>query len=115
AHLAEDVTQAVFLVLAQRARSVPVDRPLSAWLLKVTSYCAANVRRARDRRETHERRAASMPQSNSQHDAEWDELAPLLDQGLNKLGAVDRDALVLRYMEQKSLREVGEALGISEE
>ena len=43
-HSAEDVTQAVFLVLAQRAKSVPTDRPLSAWLLKVTAYCAANAR-----------------------------------------------------------------------
>src|SRR3954463_15938756 len=58
AHLAEDVTQAVFIVLAEKARSVPIDRPLSAWLLKVTRYCAANARRHRQRQESHERRAA---------------------------------------------------------
>ena len=118
-HDAEDVTQAVFQLLAQRAKSVPVDRPLSGWLLKVTGYCAANARRARGRRENHERRAASMAasikSSGSEGGSEWDELSPLLDQGLGKLPAADRDALVLRFMEQKTMRQVGEAMGISEE
>ena len=47
--------------------------------------------------------------------AGWEELAPLLDEGLNKLGAGERDALLLKYFEKKSLRQVGEALGISED
>jgi len=42
---------------------------------------------------------------------ENEELAPLLDEGLSKLRPADRDALLLKYFEQKSLREVGEALG----
>ena len=117
AHLAEDVTQAVFIVLAQKARSVPVDRPLSSWLLKVTGYCAANARRNRQRRETHERRAAEMApiHDGSETEADWETLSPLLDQGLSKLPAADRDALLLRFFEKKSLRQVGEAMGISEE
>src|SRR5688500_20318963 len=64
-HLAEDVTQAVFIVLAEKARSIPSDRPLSAWLLKVTGYCAANALRRRDDRQKHERRAADMASENS--------------------------------------------------
>src|SRR5213083_631873 len=88
AHLAEDVTQAVFIVLAQKASSVPPDRPLSAWLLKVTGYCAANARRRKGRAELHERRAAQMARNDhlqaeaGQAKADWYELAPLLDQGL---------------------------------
>src|SRR5829696_1564810 len=58
--LARDVTQAVFIVLAEKAARVPTDRPLSAWLLKTTSYCAANARRAEQSRRHHERRAAAM-------------------------------------------------------
>jgi RNA polymerase sigma factor (sigma-70 family) len=119
AHLAEDVTQAVFIVLAQKAKSVPTDRPISAWLLKVTRYCAANARRMKLHRETHERKAGEMARNlneNPSPDVDEDEqLAPLLDEGLSKLRPADRDALLLKYFEQKSLREVGEALGVSEE
>jgi len=120
AHLAEDVTQAVFIVLAQKARTVPTDRPLSAWLLKTTSYTAANARRLRSRRENHERKAAQMAVELSQStkpgdDAGWDELTPLLDEGLARLKPDDRYALLLKFFERKSLREVGLALGISEE
>src|SRR4051812_44493363 len=95
-HLADDITQAVFIVLAQKAKSVPKDRPLSAWLLKVTRYCAANARRTKLHRDTHERRAAEMaPDRNNENT--WDqELTPLLDEGLSKLKAADRDALLLK-------------------
>src|SRR6185437_17145810 len=122
AELAQDVTQAVFLVLAQKAPSVSTDRPLSAWLLRTTTYCAANARRAREHRQFHERKAAEMAretdqsnQPNGEEQAEWEQLAPLLDEGLNKLGAGERDAVILKYFEKKSLRQVGETLGISEE
>ncbi len=118
AHTAEDVTQAVFVLLSQKARSIPADRPLSSWLMTVTAYCASNARRKRNRRETHEGRAAEMAASKfgaDPADAEWRDLAPLLDQGINKLRAADRDAILLRFMEHKTLRQVAEALGISEE
>ncbi len=123
AELANDVTQAVFLVLAQKASSVSTDRPLSAWLLRTTTYCAANARRAREHRQFHEQKAAEMARdmheqsndANGDNGAEWEQLAPLLDEGLNKLGAGERDAVILKYFEKKSLRQVGETLGISEE
>src|SRR6185437_11244689 len=120
AHAAEDVTQAVFLLLAQKAKSIPVDRPLSSWLMTVTAYCAANARRKRNRRETYEGRAAVEAKAGQRSDRgsdepDWDRLAPMLDAGIQKLNAVDRDAILLRFMEQKTLRHVGESLGISEE
>jgi RNA polymerase sigma factor (sigma-70 family) len=119
AHLAEDVTQAVFIVLAQKAEKVPADRPLSAWLLKTTGYCAANARRSKLHREHYERKAAQMARGHEITDpndaAGWDELSPMLDEGLNKLRSADRDALLLRFFEKKSLRDIGVALGISEE
>jgi hypothetical protein len=47
-------------------------------------------------------------------DAAWQELSPLLDEAMAQLRDQDRDALVLRYFENKSLREVGDALGLQE-
>lgn len=47
-------------------------------------------------------------------DAAWPEVAPLLDEAMSRLGTTDRDAVVLRYFENKSLAEVGTALGVEE-
>jgi hypothetical protein len=47
-------------------------------------------------------------------DLAWPELAPLLDEAMGRLGATDRDAVVLRYFENKTLPEVGAALGMEE-
>ncbi|MEA2734263.1 MAG: hypothetical protein QOE14_714 [Humisphaera sp.] len=117
ADLARDVTQAVFLVLAEKAAELRADRPLSAWLLSVTRYASANAVRARARRTHHEQRAAGMAVTTMQNqsNAEWQELSPLLDEGMGRLRTKDRDVLLLRFFEQKSAREVAEAMGISED
>jgi hypothetical protein len=47
-------------------------------------------------------------------EANWDDLSPLLDEAMGRLGAKDRDAVLLRYFERKDLRAVGDALGTSE-
>src|SRR4051794_19596300 len=60
AHLAEDVTQGVFVVLARRAGSVRSGAVLPAWLLSVTRHTAANARTTAARRRHHERMAADM-------------------------------------------------------
>lgn len=117
AHLAEDVTQAVFIILAKKARSIPQDRPLGAWLLRTTAYVAANARRMQAKRQVYERRAAQMAITTDQGpstEQRWQELSPLLDQGINRLPSKYREPLILRYFESMNLREVGEALGISE-
>ncbi len=120
AHAAEDITQAVFLLLARKARAIPTDRPLSAWLLRVTAYCAANARRKQDRQKLYERRSAMAADTSKQggrsgDDPDWELLSPLLDQGISKLPAADRDAVLLRFIEKKSLRQIAEVLDISEE
>jgi RNA polymerase sigma factor (sigma-70 family) len=116
AHLAEDVTQSTFLLLAQKAEHVPTDRPLSSWLVKAAGYFAANARRARERRFTHEQKAAQMAPSESEPiEPEFQPLSPMLDLGISKLPREYRDALLLRFFEKKSLRQIGQTLGVSEE
>jgi len=117
AQLAEDVTQAVFIVLSQKAGRVPVDRPLSGWLLKTTGYVAANSLRAERRRREHERRAISMTsESNSdRRDDPWEGIEPLLDRGLARLRSSDRDLVLWRFFESKSIGEIARQLEISEE
>src|SRR4051812_26771743 len=49
AHLAEDVTQAVFIILSERARSIPAGSVLAGWLLLTTRYVARNATRREQR------------------------------------------------------------------
>jgi RNA polymerase sigma factor (sigma-70 family) len=119
-HLAEDVTQAVFLILAQKARGVPKDRPLAAWLLKTTGYCASNARRARERRAAYESRAAAMMQASNhgvtaREESDWEAIAPMLDEALGGLRRQDRDLVLRRFFEGQSIGEVARGLGVSED
>jgi RNA polymerase sigma factor (sigma-70 family) len=123
-HLAEDVTQAVFAVLARKARALANSRrtELAGWLLTATHYVAVDALRRLARRRAHERKAAMMtpeaqdPQSTDAAAADeiWEQLAPRVDAAMARLREADRTALVLRYFEERSLREVGEQLGVSE-
>ena len=51
---------------------------------------------------------------NNHPDTALAEIAPVLDEAINELGADDRDAILLRFFERRNLRSVGEALGINE-
>jgi RNA polymerase sigma factor (sigma-70 family) len=114
-HLAEDVAQAVFLILADKAAKLSAA-PLHSWLFKVTRYASSNAIRARARRGKYERRAAMA--SDETHDPNpdqmWQDIAPILDDSINSLRSKDRDALLMRFYQQKNLAEVGAALGVSE-
>ena len=55
-HLADDVTQAVFLALSQKASGLHQGAALSTWLFSVTRYASAAALRAQSRRQRHSRR-----------------------------------------------------------
>jgi RNA polymerase sigma factor (sigma-70 family) len=112
--LAEEVAQSVFLDLARRARDFPSGQPLAPWLHVVTRRTAVDAIRRESRRQAREQTAleiAAMQTPNSN----WSHIAPLLDEAVAALPDADRTALVLRFFEQKSLREIGTALGTNED
>jgi RNA polymerase sigma factor (sigma-70 family) len=111
---ADDITQAVFLLLWQRAGSIGAGVPIKAWLFKATRYVAANARRAEGRRTIHEREAAVMRTENISP-AVAAEISPVLDDALASLPERDRRAVLLRYFEDQPLAMVGTSLGVSEE
>src|ERR1041384_4579524 len=108
-HLADDVTQAVFMILARKADTVRRGA-LAGWLLKTTRYCASNARLAQARRKRHEQEAAAMIKPREQtEESIAQEMKPALDEAMDALREMDRSAGAMRYLAGKSLREVGSA------
>jgi len=113
--LAQDVTQVVFANLARKARSIPEGTVLAGWLHRDTRYTALDFLRAEARRLRREQQSVAMNASNPDPQPGWEEIRPLLDEALTKLAPADRDALLLRYFEQRDFAGVGAALGASAE
>lgn len=116
-HLAEDVTQSVFILLARKAAQIRPEVILSGWLLRSTHYIAMDLIKSEFRRTMREQSAVheSLSSVESEIAAHWDEVAAQLDSILALMPEEDRDALALRYFENKSLEQVGQALGVSED
>ena len=105
ANLAEDVTQGVFVAFAQNARQLTDRAVLSGWLHRTTQNLAANAVRTEVRRRRREQEAVSMNETvSSESSSVWTHIAPHLDDDLTALNDTDRDALLMRYFENKSLR-----------
>jgi RNA polymerase sigma factor (sigma-70 family) len=113
AHLAEDVTQAAFIVLARRAASVPA-RHLPGWLLKTTRFCANVALKKQSRRYRHEKEAAQRrPTVAPPADASALEVSQGLDEAISRLRAKESTAVALRYLQNKPMQEVADAIGVS--
>jgi RNA polymerase sigma factor (sigma-70 family) len=112
---AEEITQAVFIILARKAASLGPNIILAGWLHETTRLTALRFLRGERRRQFREQEAYM--QSTLQETADdpaWNQLAPLLDEALSCLGKKDRDAVMLRFFKENSMREVATALRVNE-
>ncbi len=110
--LAEEIAQAVFILLSRKARTLGPDTILSAWLYRTTRYAAADALKIAHRRQ---RREEAYMQSTLNEPDVWAQVAPLLDGAMSELSERDRAALVLRFFENKPAREIAGALKLTEE
>ena len=113
--LAEEVTQVVFIILARKAASLGAKTILTGWLYRTACYVSGSALKRELRRQHREQEAYMQSELDAQAGSTWKQLSPLLDEAMLRLGQTDRDALVLRFFEGRSLNEVGSALGASEE
>src|SRR5438128_1105636 len=116
AALAQDVTQTVFTDLARKANSLSRRPVLTGWLYTSAHFAAAKAVRAERRRRAHEQEAQTMREllHDPAPDLEWSKLRPMLDEAMHQLKEADREAILLRYFEQRPLGEIGARLGVSE-
>ena len=114
-HHAEEITQAVFVILAKKAAQLRYDKALSSWLFQTTRLTANNFVRGEIRRRDREKEAYMQSVLDEPGEDLWPKIAPLLDRAVADLREKDRQAILLRFYEGRNLRDVGEALTASED
>jgi RNA polymerase sigma factor (sigma-70 family) len=113
--LAQDVTQVVFANLSRKARSIPNGIVLTGWLHRDTRYTALDFIRAEARRAQREQKSVEMYAPTPHPQSGWEEISAELDEALTRLRPAERDALLLRYFEQRDFAAIETALGSSAE
>jgi RNA polymerase sigma factor (sigma-70 family) len=115
-HLAKDISQSVFIDLARKAALLSNRQMLTGWLYTSACFAAAKAVRSECRRQAREQEAQIMQEeiNAASPDPDWERLRPILDSAMMELKGTDREALLLRFFEERSLAELGNRLGLNE-
>src|SRR5688500_3525256 len=107
-HLAADVAQSVFVLLAGKSRSLLAHPSLAAWLHATTHFKVSELLRAERRRRAREAAAHFMHDlmQTEIHPRDWERLRPMIDDVLLELKESDREAVLLRFFEERPFAEI---------
>jgi RNA polymerase sigma factor (sigma-70 family) len=114
AHLAQDAAQTVFADLARKAASLCRRESLTGWLYTSAHFAAANIARGEHRRRDREEQFMREPIQDTGTTADWEKLRPTLDSVMHELKESDREAVLLRYFENRPFAEVGARVSVNE-
>jgi RNA polymerase sigma factor (sigma-70 family) len=114
---AGDVAQSVFIAAAGDAGRLARHPVLAGWLHTATRNAALDVIRSEKRRRAREQEAYLMqePSSPTEAPADWARLRPAIDDAVDQLGTSDRDAVLLRFFQNRSFAEIAALLGVNED
>jgi RNA polymerase sigma factor (sigma-70 family) len=112
--LAQDVAQTVFADLAHKAAELTRRESLSGWLYTSSHFAAAKAVRTENRRRARETTFMREPINEAEQEAAWHTIRPVLDDVMHELKAADREAIVLRYFENRPFTDVGARIGLKE-
>jgi len=117
--IAAEVTQKVFVSLAQGARALSLrlsqDASVAGWLCRSARNVSLNLRRDDSRRRSRERLTMEDLNGSNESACDWEQLRLVLDEAMSELDEPDYDALVIRFFKNQDLRSVGNALGLSDD
>jgi RNA polymerase sigma factor (sigma-70 family) len=115
-HLAQDVAQTVFVLLAEKARSLLGHPSLVGWLHATTHFKVAKALESERRRRIREQAAYAMQEvlANSPTQTDWDRIHPVLDETILELDEQDRTAVLLRFFEGQAFADIGARLLLTE-
>src|SRR4051812_15190208 len=98
-HQAEEITQAVFVILLKKARTLQSGTIITGWLYHTARLTAVTFLRSEIRRARREQEAQMETLLNQSEDNAWQQLTPLLDDAVAELGVSERNAVVLRFFD----------------
>ncbi|HTJ00580.1 MAG TPA: sigma-70 family RNA polymerase sigma factor [Dongiaceae bacterium] len=111
---AQEITSAVFIVLARKARTLDAKTVLPGWLYHTARLTAANYVRGEIRRARRESEALMELSPQETETGAWEHIAPLLETAMARLNPADRDVVVLRYFQNKTMEELAAILHLPE-
>ena len=112
---AQDVTQAVFIILAQKAAGLRPKTILTGWLYETARFTSMRFLRTKASRQLREQEAYIMQSIlDSNTESIWRQLAPMLEEAMTRMSERERTLVALRFFESRSIAETAAALGIQE-
>src|SRR5579862_1205072 len=113
--LAEDATQAVFVLLATKAAELPRTVSIPGWLFITARNVSRGMLRTEQRQKRLEREAAMDTEKAFESDHAWCEIEPSINDALSALKASDKDIVLKRFFQGLSVRELADEIGITED
>jgi len=113
-HLAEEITQTVFIILARKAGLLSSNTIVSGWLCRTARYASAKALTGQRRRQNREEQVYMQSQLKETEPGAWRHIEPWLETAMAQLGEKDHNAVVLRFFEGRNFKDISAALGTSE-